>query len=159
MRKLEYFRNAMKKCKTMDDVKRIELPREFKSSKDGDGYPKMSVDLVKDDDIVYMMFTITHNQPVMSSIKGVEMTGLSRESHEWYYIPISKKFSLKSYIEYEKLEFARNSHRSISWRILSWWPSSSLIIPDFITNIADEVYSDEEVEKAMKFWTDSKNLR
>lgn len=154
MRKLEYLRNAMRKCKTMDDVKRIELPGEFKSSKDGDGYPKMSVDLVKEDDVVCMKFTITHNQPVMCSIKGVEMTGLSRESYERYYIPISKKFSLKSYIEYEKLKFARNSHRSISW-----WHSPSLIISDFIMDIADEVYSDEEVEKAMKFWTDSKNLR
>lgn len=100
MRKLEYLRSAIRKCITMDDVQKIQLPEEFRLSDDEDNYPFLSAVPVekngKDCLAVFVVHTRIVKRDEVLARYGIFSTSQEGRLFETYVIPISKKFKFES---------------------------------------------------------------
>ena len=101
MRKLEYLRNAVRKCKTMDDVQKIQLPEEFRLSDDEDNYPFLSaVPTVKKNGKDCLAVFVVHSRIVkrdeILARYGIFGTSQEERLFETYVIPVSSRFKFES---------------------------------------------------------------
>ena len=99
MRKLEYLRNAMRKCKTMDDANSIQLPEEFRLSDDEDNYPFLSAVPVEKNGKDCLAIFVVHSRIVKRDVLaryGIFGTSQEERLFETYVIPVSSRFKFES---------------------------------------------------------------
>lgn len=107
MRKLEYLRSAVRKCSTIDEVEKIDLPDDFRLSDDIGECPNLAAIPVEKNGKVWLRIFITHSHIVERKLllrdSGFTYTREERLS-EIYMVPISKEFKLESPIKSDSTE-------------------------------------------------------
>ena len=107
MRKLEYLRSAVRKCSTIDEVEKIDLPDDFRLSDDIGECPNLAAIPVEKNGKVWLRIFITHSRIVERKLllrdSGFTYTREERLS-EIYMVPISKEFKLESPIKSDSTE-------------------------------------------------------
>lgn len=102
MRKLEYLRNVVRKCSTIEEVEKIDLPDDFRLSDDIGDCPNLAAVPVEKNGNVWLRIFITHSRIVERKLllrdSGFTFTREERMS-ETYMVPISNEFKLESPIK------------------------------------------------------------
>ena len=100
MRKLEYLRSAVRKCKTMDDVQKIQLPEEFRLSDDEDNYPFLSAVPVEKNGKDCLAVFVVHSRFVkrdeVLARYGIFGTSQEERLSETYVIPFLVDLNLRA---------------------------------------------------------------
>lgn len=111
MRKLEYLRKAVRKCSTIDEVEKIDLPDDFRLSDDIGGCPNLAAIPVETNGKAWLRIFITHSRIVERKLllrdSGFTYTREERLS-DIYMVPISNKFKLGSPIKSDSTEDCSN---------------------------------------------------
>lgn len=102
MRKLEYLRSAVRKCSTIEEVEKIDLPDDFRLSDDIGDCPNLAAIPVEKNGNVWLRIFITHSRIVERKLllRDSDFT-FAREERmsETYMVPISNEFKLESPIK------------------------------------------------------------